>query len=90
MKNEYNILKVQIDEFLHFDGMNWLEKNASFSEIKMLMKIFCRWANINGDDLWKIYNSENREYLTNIPLLNEFIKDCNTETEIESMIRELI
>jgi hypothetical protein len=90
MKNEHSILKVQMDEFIHSNSMYWLEKHASFSEIKTLLKIFCRWANVNGDDLWKIYNSENREYITNIPLVNEFIKDCNSESEIESMIRGLV
>jgi hypothetical protein len=87
---EHSILKVQIDEFVHSSGMYWLEKHASFAEIKTLLKIFCRWSNTTPEDLWEIYNSENRDYLTNIPLLNKFIKDCNSDSEIESMIRGLI
>ena len=88
--NDNSILKVQIDEFIHSGGMYWLEKHASFSEIKILMKIFCRWGNVTGDDLWEIYNSENKDYVTNIPLLKEFIKDCNSDSEIESLIRGLV
>ena len=87
---EHNILKVQIDEFIHGHNMCWMEKNCSFSEIKILLKIFCRWANITGDNLWMIYNSENKEYITNIPLLKVFINDCQTDDEIEELIKELI
>lgn len=86
---DHSILKVTINEFIHADGMYWLHRNCSFFEIKKLMNIFCRYGNITGDDLWDIYNSENREYITNIPLLKEFIKDCQSDGEIESMIRGL-
>ena len=87
--NDHSILKDQIDEFIHSNGMYWLEKHASFEEVKILMKIFCKWAHINGNDLLEIYYSENRDYITNIPLLKEFIKDCNSKSEIEYMIRNL-
>jgi len=87
---DYSILEVQINEFIHASGMYWLERNCSWEEIKTLLRIFCRYGNVTGDDLWNIYNSENVEYITNIPLLKEFIKDCNSESEIESMIRGLV
>jgi hypothetical protein len=89
MKEYNNILIVQIDEFIHSDGMYWLETHASFLEIQLLMRIFCRWANITGDDLLEIYNSKNKDYITNIPLLKEFIQDCNSDSEIEALIRGL-
>jgi hypothetical protein len=87
---KHNILTVLIDETMQSGGSYWLENNCSLVEIKTLLKIFTRNSNITGDDLWDIYNSENRSYVTNIPLVNEFIKDCRSESEIESLIKNLI
>jgi hypothetical protein len=89
MIETHNILSVIIDENIHEDLHYILENKASFNEIKILCRLFFRINDITGDTLMRVYNSENRDYVTNIPLLQSFIKECNGEEEIEALIRTL-
>ena len=85
-----NLLEIYIDEFAHSDNMEYIDRNVSFSDLKVVLKFFLGWAKITPDDLWNVYNSENKKMLTNIPLVKDFIDDCKNDEEIKCLIKELI
>jgi len=85
-----NLLEICIDEFAHSDNRKYMEQKISFNELLVITKFFFKWNKINSDELWHIYNSENKETITSIPLVKEFLKDCRNDEEIEKLIRSLV
>lgn len=85
-----NMLTICIDELAHSDYNQYIEQNLSLVQLRNLTKFFFDWKGITSDELWYIYNSDNKEIITNIPLVKSFIKDCKNEQEIESLIRSLV
>ena len=73
----HNILYVLLDEFVH--GSFDISDRVSFNEVRTIARVFFRLNGTTADDLIEIYNSENREYLTNIPCLKMMLKDCTNE-----------
>lgn len=87
--SKHNILEVQMLDFVKTGGIDWMERNVSFFDLQVLTKILFKWGNISEEDLWNIYNSENKEYITNMPLIKEFLKDCSTDEEIKELFKSL-
>lgn len=85
-----NLLNNSIDEYAHSDNDSYIENNVSFQELRVVTNFFFTRQGFTSDDLWNTYNSENREMITNIPLIKSFIKDCSNEKEIEELIRSLV
>ena len=85
-----NILEVCIDEFAHSNNKKYMEQNMSLEEIRVITKFFFKWNGITSDELWDKYNSEDKDYITDIPLIKTFLKDCSNDTEIEKLIRSLV
>lgn len=85
-----NLLNNSIDEYAHSDNDSYIENNVSFQELRVVTNFFFTRQGFTADDLWNTYNSENREMITNIPLIKSFIKDCSNEKEIEELIRSLV
>ena len=85
-----HILSICLDEYVHSNTDDYMEKNLSFEDLRKITKFFFGWQGIVGDDLWRIYNSENKELVTKIPLLQSFINDCDNNKEIEILIRSLV
>ncbi len=85
-----DMLTICIDELAHSDYNDYIEQNLSLEQLKNLTKFFFGWKGITSDELWHIYNSDNKEIITNIPLIKSFIKYCKNEQEIENLIRSLV
>jgi len=85
-----NLLEIYIDEFAHSNNMDYIDEKVSFGELKVILKFFFKWAKVTSDDLWDVYNSENKKMITNIPLIQDFINDCTNNEEIEILIRGLV
>jgi hypothetical protein len=84
-----NLLEICIDEFAHSNNKPYMEQKMSFEQLLVFTKFFFKWNNFTSDYLWEIYNSENKEIITDIPLIKEFLKDCSNDNEIERLIRSL-
>ena len=85
-----NMLEICIDEFAHSTNREYMEQNISFAQLREITKFFFKWNGITSDFLWETYNSENRELITTIPLVKEFLKDCANDYEVETLIRGLV
>ena len=85
-----NLLEIYIDDFAHAPSEDYMNEKLSLFELKVITRFFFRWGGLDGDDLWDKYNSDNREMITDIPLVQYFIDDCKNIEEVESLIRGLV
>lgn len=87
----YNVLSSTIDEFIHGDNIGIIAEKVSLSELKVILKFFLKtYGGITGEELVTIYKSQNKEYVTNIPLIKQFLKDYDTEIDKELFIKSLL